>query len=321
MLNAAQVMKLRRSGRRLQKATFGDPDLGPFMQLPGTWSNDSLPGRGWNMIALPDATSPVRYRLLVNQYNEALRFDIVDKTVPNRGLDLATGQAVDQIVVTLDYEQRIQQIAAEDFPPTNLPAPNGSFIHHEPGLFLLQVDQTEGDADLARLATVPHGNVVLAMGRARNVEGAPLIPDEDALPVGVPRDLESPYLSPYLHFQNNPFLGIFDPLNAAELLRQANQGVNIVRSTEIFFDSTIPTGGIHNIPFIVQHADATVMRSRFWIHELDELEADGSHKLRLQYLQMVMLEFFPLPSDPTRRIGWPHISVNTLERRPSDPGS
>ena len=73
------------------------------------------------MIALPFVTEPppagFNYRLLMNQYNEELKFTLVDKGVPNRGIP-RNGAATepDQFVVTLDYQQSITQIAADDFP-------------------------------------------------------------------------------------------------------------------------------------------------------------------------------------------------------------
>ena len=48
--------RLASEPRQIGPATTGDEDLGAFQLLPGTWSNlPSLPGRGWNMIALPFA--------------------------------------------------------------------------------------------------------------------------------------------------------------------------------------------------------------------------------------------------------------------------
>lgn len=44
------------------------------------------------MIALPHAEGPFGYRLLLNQYNETLKFELVDKAVPNRGIDNANQQ-------------------------------------------------------------------------------------------------------------------------------------------------------------------------------------------------------------------------------------
>ena len=79
-------------GRTFAAASTGDSTLGPLTLLPGVWKNlPNLPGRGWNMIALPFATPtnspfPFNYRLLMNQYNEELKFTLIDKGVPNRGI-------------------------------------------------------------------------------------------------------------------------------------------------------------------------------------------------------------------------------------------
>lgn len=166
--------------RQVVDAVVGDDALGPFTLLPGTWSNEpGLPGRGWNMIALPfgpppGATFRPPYRLLMNQYDENLVFDLVDKAVPNRGIaPSADGpRPADQLLVTLDYEQGIKQLAAEDFPATTLGGPPGAAIHHEPGLFLHLTDPLDEDStEIARLATIPHGDSVLAMGTVRVIDG------------------------------------------------------------------------------------------------------------------------------------------------------
>lgn len=80
-------------------AEAGDPDLGSLADLPGTWKNEpELTGRGWNLIALPFATEPdpatgraLSYRLLLNQFNEVLKFSLVDRTCPTAA-SRSTGQ-------------------------------------------------------------------------------------------------------------------------------------------------------------------------------------------------------------------------------------
>lgn len=312
--------------RHVTDARTGDEDLGPFKLLPGTWSNEpGLAGRGWNMIALPfgppqGATFRPPYRLLMNQYDENLVFDLVDKAVPNRGIAPAAAgppTSADQLLVTLDYEQGVKQLAAEDFPSTGLGGPGGAAIHHEPGLFLHMTDPLDEDStDIARLATIPHGDSVLAMGTARVSDGPPSIPAINVLPLGVDHDLETNrYLEPYKHFRDNPFRGLFDPTDATGLLRVANEGLDIVRTTTLEFDSTLPTGGISNIPFVVRQANASEMKSTFWIQEVRQ--HDGTIGLRLQYLQIVQLDFFDRFDGGPGRIKWPHVSINTLAKLPA----
>ena len=72
-------------------------------------------------------------------------------------------------------------------------------------------------------------------------------------------------------------------------------------------------GGIINIPFIREHADAADMHCTFWIQELTEKDRYNNPKLRLQYSQVVFLAFYKLiPGREETR--WPHVSINTLEK-------
>lgn len=320
-ISKAQIQGLKDGGRRIGTAERGHELLGPLQLLPGIWKNaGGLEGRGWNSIALPFETRPdssLDYRLLLNQYNETLVFDLVDEGVPNRGLD-SLGVQADQTLIALDYQQVIDQIATADFPESTVRGPTSppkNTIHHEPGLWLNMFDQTSDGFDIARLATVPHGNAVLALGKSvPPSDGPPDIPALSGLPLKAPTDLGHPYLAPYEHFHDNPFRGIFDPVHPAELLKKANDGVDIRRTTTLTVDTEAMTGGISNIPFIVKQANASAMKSTFWIQELTETGADGHPKLRLQYLQVVMLDFDPRTSGLPGRIRWPHVSINTMHK-------
>jgi hypothetical protein len=269
------------------------------------------------MIALPFATSPspLDYRLLLNQYNETLTFKFVDKAVPNRGVERnGTTVQTDQFVVALDYEQTINQIASEDFPVSEFAGSSGDGIHHEPGLWLHMVNENTNELDIARLATVPHGDSVLALGKFDEISGPPTIPDINGLPIGVNQDLDHPYLSPYKKFHDNLFQNLFDPVNPNDLLKGANEGVDIVKTTILPVDTLVESGGISNIPFVVKQANAAEMKSTFWIQELAEKDVHGNPKLRLQYSQIVLLDFFPRRDGFPGLIRWPHVSINTLEK-------
>lgn len=299
--------------RVIERATTGDPDLGPLQDLPGEWKSE---GRGWNMIALPFAAGQFGYRLLLNQYNETLKFGLVDKAVPNRGIGNGNKQT-DQHTVTLDYEQVINQVAVIDEPKSSVAGKPGEAIHHEPGLFLNMVDQVDDGINIGRLGTIPHGNAVLALGTSSVGNGPPTIPTVDGLPIGVSQDLQNnTYLGPYAHFNKNPFKGNvttsgfpgFDPTQPHKLLQLALQGADITQTTTLDLDTSTASGGIHNTPFIIKHANATSMKSTFWI------EKSKSGSLQLQYLQVVMLEFFPRADGLPGLIGWPHVSINTLTK-------
>jgi hypothetical protein len=256
--------------------------LGPLRQLPGVWTGQ---GTGWNMIALPFQNAPLpnggfKFRVLMNQYDEELLFTFVDDDVPNRGLlrpDEPVAEGSDQAVVTLDYQQKIAQVdgpalplykGAEDRPNSGGLAGGPKLpIHHEPGLWLFdknrkakddqfsdnQVTQPQVKLDIARLASIPHGNSVLALGKSQRHIGMPEIPPLSGLPSGRFEDVftpdydfkSDPYLEPYKHYIDNPFMGNvtgvpgfpgFNPADMNQILRFANQslidaGSKIVRTT------------------------------------------------------------------------------------------
>lgn len=335
-----------RGTRTLTPATANDPGLGALELFPGTWANlrdpdnrdgGPLDGRGWNMIALPFAPPPGAgvppFRVLMNQYNEKLVVTTKDDNVPNRGIHVVpvvgTVTETDQTLVALDYEQGINHIATEDFPVSGLTQPVPSGIHHEPGLLLFFENQVENGVDLARLGTIPHGDSLLALGKSQPAEpGPPKIPTKvDGFPIGLdPKNPQTPkYLAAYDHFIKNPFKGVvtapgfpgFRPDDLANLLAIGFPGT-AKKTTTFKFSTTLETGGIVNIPFIVKQANATEMESTFWISELDELDADGDPKLIMQYLQIVMLEFFDRNDGVPGLIKWPHVSINTMERIAKD---
>ncbi len=306
--------------RRVEVARPLDQDLGPLRLLPGRWTSQ---GRGWNVIALPFATpGPLDYRLLLNQYDEELSFTLVDKGVPNRGVGPAHNRQTDQFVVTLDYQQVVQQVAVTDEPASTVRGAVPAAIHHEPGLFLNMLNRIPDGFDVARLATIPHGDAALALGTSSVVDGLAPVRPASGLPVGVDPDVDAnPYLAPYKHFRDHPFTGTvgfpgfpgFDPTAPHELLLLATQGQTVTRTTVLDLDTTHPTGGIKNIPFVVKQADAASMRSTFWIQELAP-DGAGTVGLQLQYLQVVMLDFFPRRDGLPGRISWPHVSINTLTK-------
>lgn len=357
----AEFKKFRAGAKRsISVASTGDSSLGPLKLLPGTWANirpehrdgsnfkgrgtlagrgeSPFDGRGWNVIALPfaEAGQSRNYRLLMNQYNEVLRFTKVDDNVPNRGISQGDpAQNTDQLVAALDYEQSIAQIAAEDVRPSGEAGAAELPIHHEPGLFLHMKEQRIERFDIARLATIPHGNSATALGRSREFSGPPSVPDLSAFPEGIAADISDAvaratnpngYLFPYNHFTNSPFMGViqapgfpgFSPANANGLL-QLGLPQRVRQTTELHMDTDVMEGGIANIPFIERQADAVKMHSTFWIMELEASEEDPSPSPLLAYSQTVMLDFFDRVDGRPGLIRWPHVSINVMEKIEDEP--
>lgn len=343
--------------RRFEVAQTGDEALGPLKLLPGTWKSTR---NGWNMIALPFEQGPFKYRVLMNQYDETLSFEEVSDNVENRGLEgvvadptSPAGSPTDsQFVVALDYVQDVVQQMAEDFPDSGgLADVPKKPIHHEPGLWLYMKNLRATDKDfippniedavleVARLATIPHGNSVLALGTVSTHDGMPAIPPISGLPIGRFENLGTgkydvleddgngkpdPYLEPYKHYIESPFMGDqtgtvdfpgFNPRDMNEILRFENKNVDIVRTTVLTVDSTRQNAGVVNIPFVIKQAEPVSLKSTFWIQELKKKDKDGYPLLRIQYSQIVMMDFFrPREDGHPSRAAWPHISINTLEK-------
>lgn len=301
--------------RVLSSALGEDTGLGPLSNLPGVWKNTGqFSGHGWNMIALPFPRGELDYRLLNNQYNETLTFQLVDNDVSNRGMH------GDQEVAAIDYVQHIEQVAAGDFPDSGSAGSAGVAIHHEPGLWLFLKDHITDDINIARLASIPHGDSVMALGQSAQSATGFEIPKINGLPIGVDQDIHTnPYLKPYLHFHKHPFQNVFDPTEPNDLLNKAIlpffQQDKVANVTQLKVSSAQNNGGVHNIPFVVKEANAARVDATVWIYELKEKHPSGEAKMLLQYSQTVLLDFFSRP-DGQGVIQWPHVSINTLEKQP-----
>lgn len=331
MLNKDELEQIKQQQRTLRRTHVGakihdeqpndkeaTQQLGKLAQLVGEWI--SLPGHGWNMIALPFAGSTnegLNYRLLLNQYDETLTFDELAGPVPNRGIvknPCGKFEEADQFIGAIQYFQKINQINVSDFPPSKLRGDIGGTIHEETGMWLHMTNETTNKLDIARMGSIPHGDTVLGLGTGQEFKGAPDIPDISGLPLGVNDDLDNPYLLPYRHFNDNLFEGLFNPVHPNRLLFEAIQNQNIVKTTELSVATNVQQAGVTNIPFVEKQADATEMQFSFWIEELDEKDAEGNPILQLQYSQTVFLDFFDSPI-AAGKIRWPHVSINTLRRK------
>src|SRR3954451_533077 len=163
----------------IQALAAGPDPLGALAGLLGTWK-----GHGFNAIWRPHHPADQQDRFLeLNMTNETLAFTRINGPIPNRGLAMA-----DINMFGLTYMQQISE------------ASTGAGLHIEPGIWAA-VPKTTDPAEppsVVRMASIPHGTVVLAQGVAEiHKGGPPQIPDNNILPFffGSPRPANSQFNS------------------------------------------------------------------------------------------------------------------------------
>lgn len=268
------------------------PQLGPLMELPGTWV-----GSGFNLIARPDKHDNKPFFLELNATRETLDFTQIGAPIPNRG----SGQD-DVFFLGVHYLQQISDAVG-----------NGA-LHLEPGIWLNLPATTDpaAQASVVRLATIPHGDSLLAQGSSLTVEGPPQIAAVDSTPTfstgpNAGKPVTGAYLDPFTTTPLPPGIPQGAIANPNLVLTDAIAAQKIVETTVLIISTTTQVGGsaggIENIPFVVQNANATSMSAIFWIEKVQREHGPGTF-LQLQYTQKVILNFLG--------IDWPHIQVATL---------
>ena len=276
-------------------------NLGLLAELPGHWV-----GHGFNLIARPDRQNNQPFFLELNSTKETLDFRTIGGDIPNRG----SGQ-LDINLHGLHYLQQVSDRAQD------------TGIHIEPGLWIRVPPTTDPAVTVdtyVRQATIPHGDSLLAQSVvATAVNGGPKIDPLDSTPFtgaipGLNQPAATPITNPtYLKpFQTSPLPPFLPPgLNAAATIKNPALVLledikgQTIASTIVLAISTSPVGGIVNIPFVVNNANATQLDAIFWI-EVVKHQVIGEF-LQLQYVQRVILDFLG--------IHWPHISVATLRKQ------
>ncbi len=268
------------------------PLLGPLAELPGSWF-----GTGFNLISRPDFENNLPFFLEVNETHESLTFTEIGAPIPNRG----SGQD-DIFFLGVHYLQQISDAVSR------------GALHLEPGIWLNVPATTDpvAPASVVRLATIPHGDSLLAQGNAITVAGGPDIQPVSSTPThstgpNAGQPLTGAYLAPFTSTALPPGIPVGSIANPNLVLTDAIKDQKIIETTVLVIDTTTPiggsTGGIENMPFVVRNATATRMNAIFWIEKVQREDGSG-HFLQLQYTQTVILNFL--------NIDWPHIAVATL---------
>ena len=285
-------------------AAIDDP-LGPLAALAGTWK-----GTGFNTIWRPHFKVQDRF-LELNLTRETLEFEAISGAIPNRGF-----AQKDISMFGLHY---LQQISDRTL---------GAGIHFEPGIWAT-VPATKAPVKpptVVRMASIPHGTVVLAQGRASVIAGPPVIKPVDIIPfsIGAPAtkgtfhqaqqvftELKLATPTPFRQPSDASTVpGITQAMvkNPNSVLTQAIAGQDIVNTVvlRVKASNAKPAGvGTANTFFLTENASADLMTATFWIETVTK--PGGGQFLQLQYTQTVMLDF--------NGLSWPHVSVATLRKK------
>ncbi|RYU91406.1 hypothetical protein EWM62_05545 [Mucilaginibacter terrigena] len=307
--------------------TLTEIDLGPLKQLVGEWESVVLTttgedgslknlASGWNVISVPGVP---RFTYEVIPYKENLKFSSVAVHAGNRG-PVLNGKQFDQEIFGVFYEQQIVSVCDTDFCHKR-GFGKDTVIHAETGL-MLYVTNENGGYNIARLGTIPHGNVLLALGKSsqQNNPGTSFFDQLSAK--GVNLDGSKAAMLGY----NDQITGTpqFDEFNQVDpniFLKSTLDSIvgsgSVTDMTTINMSTKHPdaTGGILNIPFIQTNVTATSMDANFWIENIN----GGTETELLQYSQVINLVF---PSTNTvTPIIWPHITISTLKRMQPQPAT
>src|SRR5688572_8053460 len=261
-------------------------DFGPLDGLAGHWQG----GNGFNMIAVPNQKG--NFELLVALYTETLIINKVPATTPNRGL-----QVIENIP-TLQYSTTITVLNV------------GSLMHIEGGFWELSDPTLNDGFNVFRIASVPHGNAVEAMGNSSVAAGPPDIDvTANGLPTGALPDIRG-YTDAYIGRLQFPPFSPVNPNKAlvAYLQEQEEKGLRVTETVTLQV-STLNKGGISNIASLQQNVVPTQFDATYWIETLED--GDGNVYRQLQYSQRTLIEFPIASAKPGETIVWPHFNVNT----------
>jgi hypothetical protein len=297
---------------------LGGPDpLGALAGLEGTWK-----GHGFNAIWRPH-NPPSQDRFLeLNMTDETLVFTRINGPIPNRGLAMH-----DINMFGLTYMQQISESST------------GAGLHIEPGIWANVPQTTDPNVppSVVRMASIPHGTVVLAQGVAEVHPGGPQnIPDNNILPFffGSPQPANSDFNSVAQTFTEltlstpTPFRFVAPGVTQAIVknpnsvlqtaLASSLQGTSMKSRTFLNVSTThnivkAGGGGTANTAFLAAsgnppggNARAAQVNATFWIETIAGTGGQPD-KHQLQYTQLVMLDF--------NGIHWPHVTVGTLQKQ------
>lgn len=300
------------SGRALSSYDAGC--LGPLAGLLGTWEGK----RGINVVRVPQVTHDEEERTasftsITQDYMETITFAPILGAVLNRGYQDANqydpSEGLNQTLLGVTYYLQVHQLDCS--------GTKGSLLHVENGQWLLQAqDGIDASWSVGRMALIPHGAAVVALGGSTNLSSGEAVQEtQTALSwsFGFPQNVGVP-----------PTLG-YGELGPGEdpIARLTEDVGNVSRAVELHVSTRGNGGSIGMLPNVKSQAFNEAYNSTLWIEEMH----DGSQQL--QYVQTVFLDFeakfvpdcessSAATSDSSSGrdclIKWSHYQANTLRR-------
>jgi hypothetical protein len=300
--------------------------LGPLADLVGTWTNLFTAGpfltSGWNMISVPaPPPSPFSpsdgFTLEVIPYQETLTFQAAVISAGNRSSPNS------ETIYGLIYQQNISSLCNTELCNSMGFGP-GTGLHAETGMFLYLTDTQQ----IVRLATIPHGNSILAIGTASEVSSgfgnttANPVVVPSFIPFGTPATASFPTPQVGMDQYNSlQFAGpttpqppplkdvVFDQTDPNSFLAGSLLGTTVNSATLISLSTQTETGGVLNTPFLQNNVSSVNVNMDLWIENVTNNKT-GATGLQLQYTQTINLSFTPIGA--IAPVIFPHVTLNTL---------
>jgi hypothetical protein len=284
--------------------------LGALAPLEGAWR-----GTGFNTIWRPHHGGQDRF-LALNVTRETLVFTKINGPIPNRGF---LNPYIEMFGLTY-----MQQIADSS---------TGAGLHIEPGIWV-NVPPTTNPSEpqtVVRMASIPHGTVILAQGKTQFINGGPPhIPTNNIIPfpIGTAPPSNADFdaaarVFPELDLNIPSAFRFRSPGVTQEMVKNPNSVIEALLPTQTIKNRTfiqistkhtpIKGGGTANTAFLADaanppggNANAVEVDATFWIETVAG-EHGAPDRLQLQYTQLVQLDF--------NGLRWPHVTVATLQKQ------
>lgn len=303
--------------------TFTLADLGPLRPLLGTWEGQtgvSVTPLPFYRPVPPDQPPEIEFTLQHEKFNDTLVFEPILGGVANRGYKDAKqlrqeGQE-DQFLLGVQYTQTVYRI------PDEQRGLKVELLHVESGQLLLnKIPGIDPDWSVTRMALIPHGVSVIAVGTNSTESGDNILSQFQKLgpapsimlPSNVGNSQEFPGMVGKYKFA---YSGIEDL--TFELIKALGDEPSSVNALRLDVSTLTRGGNFASLPHVEAQVQPSDFNSTWWI------ETFPDKRQQLQYIQSLDFRFQTtmnstcidrgLPSSTGCLIRWPHLLTSTLTK-------